>query len=154
MGSCHKCGRGKIKRRNGVRKCRRCGFLPESTVDGKKAQNPFGNCFDAAAHNLLGNINDDIKNMTMCHGVGISNYPGIEGKRISHAWIEFDHPQGRCAVDPIFLIAKSSEIYRKDFKAELVVEYTAQEFMSLWARENFPGPWDERVIEFTNKEEA
>lgn len=121
------------------------------TVNGKSPANAFGSCFDAAAHNLLGNYNDSPENMVMCHGIGISNYPGEEGKRIAHAWIEFDHPKGRVAFDPIYLIAQSAEIYRRNFKAEIVIEYTKEEFIGLWEKNDYPGPFDERILSLTRK---
>lgn len=40
MAACHKCGKGKIKKRkDGYKKCRRCGYLPNGqnlSRDGKK----------------------------------------------------------------------------------------------------------------------
>ncbi len=109
------------------------------------AKNPFGSCFDAAAWNLIANLKSRMPNMKMCHGVGISNHPDSMGKKVAHAWIEFDHPKGRAAFDPIFLLAQSSEIYRKNFDVEIVVEYTQKEFMRLWKKNDFPGPYDVRV---------
>lgn len=119
--------------------------MNDLTVNGQSAQNPFGSCFDAAAWNLIANLKSGMSNMKMCHGVGTSNHPDSMGKKIAHAWIEFDHPQGRVAFDPIFLLDQSAEIYRRNFQAEIVVEYTYKEFMRLWAKNDFPGPYDIRV---------
>ena len=152
MASCQKCGRGKIKKRNGHKKCKRCGFLgAERDLSISDAVNPFGSCFDAAAHNLLGNYNSGVGNMMMCHGVGISNHPDSMAQPISHAWVEFDHPEGRAAFDPIFLLAQPAELYRRNFKAEYVVEYTKEEFMRLWKEDDYPGPWDERIKQLTTE---
>lgn len=145
MASCPKCGKH-IKRRKGIAKCKHCGPL---TVNGHPPQNPFGSCFDAAAWNLLHNLQSGMGDMRMCHGVGISNHPDSMGKKIAHAWVEFDHPQGRAAFDPIFLLAQSAEIYRKNFKTEIVVEYTTEEFIRLWKKSEFPGPYDVRVAALT-----
>lgn len=159
MASCPKCGKGGIRKRKNVRKCKRCGVMPWNgignkpvdnlTVNVSQAKNPFGSCFDAAAWNLLANIDNGVDNMKMCHGIGVSNYPGEEGKRISHAWIEFDHPKGRCAVDPIFLTAQLADDYRKNFNAEIVVEYSTDEFIVLWKERGFPGPFDDRIMALT-----
>lgn len=149
MASCPKCGKGKIKKRNGLRKCKHCGPLSEPRIDGKMAPNPFGSCFDAAAHNFIGNM--EVESMVMCHGIGIANYPGQEGQRICHAWIEFDHPQGRAAMDPIWLMAQPVDIYRKNFQVELVVEYSKDDFIAKWKETGFPGPWDERVWALTKE---
>lgn len=130
MATCAKCGKGKIRKRNGHRKCVHCGFLPEPegiTLNGKPPANPWGSCFDVAAHNLMGNL--DIEGMVMCHGVGISNKPGQEGERIAHAWIEFDHTiHGRVAVDPIWLIAQSADHYRETLKQNWLLLTTPQNF--------------------------
>jgi hypothetical protein len=154
MASCAKCGKGKIKRRDGMRKCKHCGPLPEPMVNGEKAANPFGSCFDAAAYNLLANYESGIENMTMCHGIGTANYPGQEGKRICHAWIEFDHAQGRAAIDPIWLIAQPAELYRTNLKVELVIEYSKQQFMKTWLDTDYPGPWDARIMALTKGEKS
>jgi len=112
-------------------------------VNGKAPVNPWGSCFDSAAHNLLANTDCDV---TMCHGVGISTHPASAGKKIAHAWLEFDHEKyGRLAIDPIYLIAQRAEIYRKNLQAELVVTYSAREFIALWTKHDYPGPYDDRV---------
>lgn len=126
--------------------------MPKVTVNGKAPENPFGTCFDAAAFNLLGNYENEIENMRMCHGIGISNHPETIGKTIAHAWIEFDHKDhGRVAVDPIFLVAQTAQQYRGNFKCSLVVEYTKEQFMQLWAQHDFPGPWDSRIAQHTKE---
>lgn len=125
--------------------------MSDLTVNGQPAQNPFGSCFDAAAWNLIANLKCGLSNIKMCHGVGISNHPDSIGKKIAHAWIEFDHPHGRAAFDPIFLIAQSAQIYRRNFKAEIVVEYTRKEFLQLWKKNDFPGPYDKSIAAFTRE---
>ncbi len=157
MASCPKCGKGGIRKRKNVRKCKHCGPMPWNGIGNKPvdnltvddAVNPFGSCFDAAACNLLANIDDGVKNMKMCHGIGISNHPDSMGKKICHAWVEFDHPKCRVAVDPIFLIAQPAEFYRQNFKAEIVVEYTEKEFVRLWKEKGFPGPFDKNIAALT-----
>lgn len=110
--------------------------------------NPWGSCFDAAAHLFLGC--DDLSNPRMCHGIGIANKPGEEGTPIAHAWIEFDHPEhGRVAIDPIWLLAQRAVRYRKTLQVGYVVSYGRAEFLRLWVDHNFPGPWDERVKALT-----
>lgn len=119
--------------------------MSDLTVNGQSAVNPFGSCFDATAWNLIANLKSGMPNMKICHGVGISNHPDSMGKKIAHAWIEFDHPQGRAAFDPIFLIAQSAGIYRRNFKVEVVVEYNKKEFIRLWKKNDFAGPYDVRI---------
>lgn len=161
MASCPKCGKGKIRKRKNIRKCKRCGPMPwngigESgmsnlKVNGKEAANPFGSCFDAAAINLLANLKCGLSSMVMCHGIGVSNHPDSVGEKVAHAWIEFDHPKGRAAFDPIFLIAQSAEIYRKNFQAEFVVEYSKNQFISLWEQYDYPGPYDAKIKAIADK---
>lgn len=118
-----------------------------------KPANPWGSCFDAAAWNLLGN--DDWGNPVIVHGIGVANKPGEEGRKIAHAWIEFDHPEhGRLAIDPIWLVAQSADIYRKNLQVEHSIAYSREEFLKLWAKHNFPGPWDDRVWAFTAEGKA
>jgi hypothetical protein len=91
----------------------------------------------------------------MCHGVGIANKPGEEGRRIAHAWIELDHPEyGRIAIDPIWLCAQEADHYRKNLQVEYVVMYSREEFLRLWAEHDYPGPWDKRVKPLTTEEKA
>jgi hypothetical protein len=111
--------------------------------------NPWGSCFDAAAYNLLANL--DLDGLTMCHGIGIANKPGEEGLRIAHAWLEFDSPKGRAAIDPIWLVAQLASEYRKNLKAELVVTYSAKKSISLWTKHDYPGPWDDRIKAHTTE---
>lgn len=156
MASCAKCGRSKIKKRkDGTKKCRKCGYLPgyapEDVLRKMLPENPYGCCFDAAAHNLLHNI--DCETLVMCHGIGISNHPDEAGQRITHAWLEFDHPKGRAAFDPIWLVMQSAKVYRENFKVELVIEYPKAEFIRLWHQHDFPGPWDERLTSIMGKKE-
>lgn len=112
-----------------------------------KPPNPWGSCFDSAAHNMQGN--KDIESLVMCHGIGIANRPGQEGTRIAHAWLEFDHNGERVALDCIWLIYQRASEYREKLQLQYVVEYPREEFMRLWAQNNFPGPWDVRVKMFT-----
>ncbi|MBX4215579.1 hypothetical protein KW797_01375 [Candidatus Parcubacteria bacterium] len=109
--------------------------------------NPLGSCFDAAAHNLAMNLDEE--SLVMCHGLGVATWPGQEGKRIAHAWLEFDHEGKRAALDCIWMVAQPADFYRNNLKADYVVEYTKDEFMRLWHEHNFPGPWDELLKKFT-----
>lgn len=66
---------------------------------GRKPINPIGQCFETAIRQLLfaGDAPDDAR---LCHGLGIANMPGQEGKVMAHAWVEYDHPgHGRIAMD-------------------------------------------------------
>lgn len=114
--------------------------------------NPWGSCFDAAAHNALGNL--DLDGLTVCHGIGIANRPGQEGWKIAHAWLEFDHPDGKAAIDPLWLVAQRADNYRSNLKVELVVEYSVANFLTLWTLHDFPGPWDDRIKKFTTEGRA
>lgn len=149
MANCHKCGKSKIrKRKDGRKKCKHCGFLPDAKLS---PPNPFGSCFDAAAHNLIANYESDVPNLNMCHGIGVSNRPGEEGKKIAHAWIEFDHPQGRVAFDAIWLVFQSAENYRRNLKVERVVEYPKAEFIQTWKERDYPGPWDAEMKKIADR---
>ena len=152
MASCQKCGNRKVPwRSDGRRYCKRCGALPNKKLSPQVSVpgNPYGSCFDAAAHNLLANI-DAVDGLTMCHGIGIANKPGEEGLTIAHAWLEFNHSEcGRIAFDPIWLVAKDADHYRSSLQASLIITYTPKEFLSLWARHYYPGPYDERVLKHT-----
>lgn len=164
MASCPSCGRTKLRKRpDGRRKCTRCGFHPSGhnlqrngeetpaiTLHGKKPANPFGSCFDSAAWNIIGN--NEWGNPRMCHGIGIANLTGQEGRRIAHAWIEFDHPKhGVVAIDPIWLIPQSAEIYRKNLQVEYSVTYNCTDFIALWVKYDYPGPYDDKIKALTER---
>lgn len=154
MAACPKCGKH-IKKRKGKGKCRKCGPLPDIALEGSKPKNPLGSCFDAAAWNLVLNDGPEFTEAIMCHGVGIANMPGQEGQKIAHAWIEIIHPNhGKVAIDPIWLIAQPASLYRGNLCAELVIEYKRSEFMDLWRAYNYPGPFDERVLQYTKEGKA
>ena len=154
MASCPKCGR-KVKRRNGVRKCKRCGFMADRRTqeitlsDGRKPINPIGTCFDSAGRIFV--INDwEDGEAVLCHGIGIANLPGQEGKKISHAWIEVtDEEHGRVALDPIWGIAQPQQTYRDGLRVEFVKEYRKEEFMKLWKLHDFPGPYESNIMKLT-----
>lgn len=119
----------------------------EITVNGKKPVNRLGSCFDSAGAVIL-----KIKEpqAIMCHGLGIANLPGQEGEIIAHAWVEFtDQKEGRIAVDPIWMIAQPVDLYRKNLKTFLVIEYKRKVFLKLWKERGYPGPYDRRIKEFT-----
>lgn len=110
--------------------------------------NAWGSCFDAAAFNLL--ANKDEKGLRMCHGIGIANKPGQEGTRIAHAWLECELKMGRVALDPVWLVFQSADLYRYKLQVERVVEYTFEDFMHFWKEHGFPGPWDEEIRKCTS----
>ncbi len=156
MANCHKCGKGFIrKRKDGTKRCVSCGYLPgfsPEDVAAKTPPNPFGTCFDSAAMILLTNLADGLKDMVMVHGVGIANLPGIEGKKIAHAWIEFTHPKhGKCALDPIWLIAQPVEIYYNNLQVSFTVEYAAEEFMREWRENDYPGPYCPTIKDYVGE---
>jgi len=142
MANCHKCGKGKIRKRAGGRKkCKRCGFL------GREPVNPYGSCFDAAARLIL---TPSFLEISMVHGIGIANKPGEEGNEIAHAWVEFTHTDNeRYAIDPIWMVAQPVKIYRNNLKVNYAVEYKKIDFMQRWIKTNFPGPWDDKIFKFT-----
>lgn len=99
--------------------------------------------------------------MKVCHGICVANKEGQEGMLIGHAWLECDHdevPQedgsiakGRIAIDCIWLKAIPVDHYRKQLQASYIVEYTPDEFMDLWHKNNYPGPWDPQIIPLCKK---
>lgn len=159
MASCPKCGKGGIRKRpDGCKKCKHCGFLPSSDsimLNGRKPVNPFGSCFDSAAHILFMEPALADTDAVMCHGIGVANMPGQEGHLMAHAWIEFDHPKcARAALDPIWMIAQSADKYRKDMQMEFVITYTRDEFMKLWELHDYPGPYHPKIKAQTTEGKA
>lgn len=117
---------------------------------GKEPINPIGTCFDSTGHQILCvKPPPEVSNMKVCHGLGVANMPGQEGKAIAHAWIEFDHVDNnfRVAMDTTWGEFVSAEVYRKDLKMNYVVEYTPEEFVNMWRKHNYPGPWDYKLVE-------
>jgi hypothetical protein len=115
--------------------------------------NPWGSCFDSAAHNLI--ANRDVDGLRMVHGIGIANRPGQEGLRVAHAWLEFPHEKvGKVAFDPIWLKFVPADLYRKNLQVQYSVEYTRWDFMDLWHKHEFPGPWDEKIKKYTSEGRA
>lgn len=110
--------------------------------------NPYGTCFDATAHNFL--ANKDEPTLRVCHGVGIANKPDELGNTIGHAWLEFERDGVKIALDCNWLVFQPAERYRKMLQMSYVVEYDAQQFMDMWMKTDFPGPWDAKVMAHVN----
>jgi hypothetical protein len=109
-----------------------------SKMMGKQPINPFGQCFDAVGFQaVLGE--DPPADLKICHGIGIANMPGQEGLEIAHAWLEW----GGAAYDCIWGVRVPLSVARKDFS--YVVEYSRSEFLSLWLKHDFAGPWDAKI---------
>lgn len=115
----------------------------------KEPVNPIGSCFDSAAAQLFAG-GEPPPGLRLCHGIGIANTPGQEGRRIGHAWIEFDHPQERAAFDTTWDVITGAAHYRAQLHLEYVIEYTREEALALWIKHNYPGPWDERIKAVTD----
>lgn len=109
--------------------------------------NPYGTCFDATAHNLITNFDEEI---WVCHGVGIANRPGQEGMKIAHAWLEFEREGHVIAFDCIWLMFQKAGTYRERLQLSYAVKYSKQEFIRLWNQYGFPGPWDEQIKPYTS----
>lgn len=109
--------------------------VQEKTIKlmGRKPINPIGECFECSTRYLLDpKLNKDflkLKNVRLCHGIGICNIPGQEGEKIAHGWIEFTTIEDN--VDIVFdttwgTLTKAS-LYRKRLKLKYVIEYTPKE---------------------------
>lgn len=117
-------------------------------IMGIKPVNPVGSCFDSAAHQLVFGENPD--DTVMCHGVGVANMPGQEGNTIGHAWLEFDHPKGRVAIDTTWGVMVQANGYREKLKVKNITTYTKREFIKLWKKKIMPGPWEENIKKIMN----
>lgn len=114
-----------------------------------KPANPFGSCFDSAARYMLADWTG-YRDVTMCHGIGISNKPGEEGEKIAHAWIEvWSRDTGTLAIDPIWMVAQPAALYRKNLKVEYAITYPRKKFIKMWIKKEFPGPFDNKIKRYT-----
>lgn len=117
--------------------------------NGVTPVNPLGMCFDLVGFQAIGPEGIDgyrPPTLRICHGIGIANYPGQEGTRIGHAWLEWqDAKKGHVALDTTYQVCQPAEHYRKSLQLEYVVEYTFKEFVSLWAKYDIPGPFDPKI---------
>lgn len=121
----------------------------------KEPINPIGECFDSAAFNFAFNEGEPKPNERMCHGIGIANMPGQEGQAMAHAWIEFNHKSGvRLAFDTTWGEYMRAEKYRADLKLSYVVEYTLADFLEKWRLTDYPGPWDPKILEVSERADA
>jgi hypothetical protein len=102
----------------------------------------WGRCFDVTALTFV--TDPDVPaHARLCHAIGIGSAPAVKGKKIKHAWIEFDG----MAYDCIWQVAVPAGQYRKRLKVSYVVEYSRSEVWRLWAEHDMPGPWDKRIQE-------
>lgn len=129
------------------------GNVSQQTYDqavkemGREPINPIGSCFDSAAA-MLAQEDEPPPNFKLCHGIGIASMPGQVGRKMKHAWLEFDDPErgrGRGAIDPIWGVAQRAELYRKNLKIKYCVEYTKAQMFNLWLKHDYPGPWDRKI---------
>jgi hypothetical protein len=118
-------------------------------VMGKDPINSLGSCFDAAGINFLNNETDSSDRI--CHGLGIANMPGQEGRLMGHAWIEFDRDGTRMAFDAIWGIVARAQDYRETLQLKYSVEYTKEQFLGYWKFYDYPGPWDKMILDVVDK---
>lgn len=112
---------------------------------GRRPLNPIGKCFDSAAIQLVFGRNNP-QDMYICHGVGIANAPGQKGLRIQHAWLEFPSAAGTIALDTTWGLKQMASLYRENFQLQYCVTYSRSQFLDLWEKHNFPGPWDPKIV--------
>jgi hypothetical protein len=79
----------------------------------------------------------------VCHGICIANAPGEEGITITNAWFEWDD----ISYDTIMGYSYPAEFFRSKIQTSLVKRYSIKEFMRLWKKYDYPGPWDEKLIQ-------
>ena len=120
------------------------------TVLGKEPVNPIGTCFDSATTIFIRLSPSEFRDAKLCHGIGISNYPGQPDEPIAHAWIEAtDKSYGRVALDPIWMVMQPASVYRKNLQVSLVIEYSYRFFLKKWREKKYPGPYDKRILAMT-----
>ena len=136
--------------------------MPKSKVNikkaielmGKKPMNPIGECFDSSLHCLLNpELNQEIiklKDVKLCHGIGIANIPGQEGREMAHAWIEYTRENGkRAALDTTWGVATGADHYHKGIESNYVVEYTPEEALENWKKG--VAPWDKKIKQISKR---
>lgn len=115
---------------------------------GSKPINPIGTCFDSAALQLIhGKTPPELSDLKLCHGITISTMPGQEGRKIAHAWLEYKMNGVETAWDTTWNDVASKKQYREEVNLHHIVEYTKEEAWSLWAKHDYPGPWDRKIKE-------
>lgn len=107
---------------------------------GREPVNPIGECFDSVGVQAVKWMYAG-RTFTVCHGIGVASMPGEEGNKIKHAWIEIHG----FAYDTTWGLSQKIDKYRADMKLKYVVEYSIEEFFSLWVKHDFPGPWDQKI---------
>lgn len=105
---------------------------------GQKPINPIGQCFETTGAHVF-ELPGGFK---IWHGIGVSNFPGENGCKIAHAWIE--DAEG-FAYDTTWGIKTEAAHYRSGMKLEYCVGYTREEFLNKWALFDYPGPWDAKI---------
>ena len=103
----------------------------------------FGQCFDTAALAVVQFPTGAI----LCHGLGIANLPEQKGRRIAHAWVEYNGE----AYDTTWMVHQNRLIYRENLKLSYCVEYSQDKVWENWRRTDHPGPWDKQIIEHLMK---
>lgn len=124
-------------------------FEKAKKIMGKEPINPIGSCFDSSAFQFLF-ADDTPQDARLCHGVGIANMPGQEGRKIAHAWIEFDDGC-RTAYDTTWGVRALVSVYRNQLQLDYIVEYTHEEAFRLWRKTDYPGPWDSKIKAISDK---
>jgi hypothetical protein len=114
---------------------------------GRKPINPIGECFESSIQCLLNpKLNDEIiklKNVKLCHGIGITNFNNENGEKFAHSWIEYEVEGGKIAIDTTWGLQISALKYRKDLQLNYVVEYTPQKALKNW--EKGVPPWNKKI---------
>jgi hypothetical protein len=118
-------------------------------IMGREPLNEIGSCFDTAGmHFLAAGFPEDSK---LCHGIGIANIPGQEGKLMGHAWIEYYDKKRKvtAAFDTTWGISTPADHYRKQLNLSYCVVYTKREAFANWSKTDMPGPWDPKIFAIT-----
>ena len=116
---------------------------------GKEPVYPIGKCFD----NIIPALRDlkeskEFFNIKICHGIGIANMPGQEGKSMAHAWLECQNEQGCIfALDVSWMVIQPAVFYKKELSVKYEVKYSIDEFLDMFFENNYPGPWDKKIQE-------
>jgi len=113
---------------------------------GRRPINPIGQCFDSAAQAIV--HQNHPSGFVLCHGIGISNFPGQEGMKIRHAWCEL--PSEGVAYDTTWGKWIPIDHYRKLLQLNYVVTYTRTKTIKLWKKQGYSGPWDAKIREVGN----
>lgn len=117
-----------------------------SRLMGRKPINPIGNCFDNCALQAI-LMKNPPENLRICHGIGVANMPGQIGNAIGHAWLEWDG----LVYDTTWGCIVYAKKYREDLKISFVVEYSRSQFLKLWKKHDYPGPWENKILRVINK---